>query len=367
MDDNCFDRFTRFLSPGGSRRGVLAGLGSGLLAALPLALGGEDAAAKKKGKCKKKRKKKNGKKKRKCKDKGCTPTSCPRDQLCHAGTCHTCDVLCPGGSCAVAGLQAAIDAPGVTLYVCPGRYTGQLTFDPTAPLTLIGAGDGADSETSTILDGHGDGRVVTIFSAAAAITLKDLRITGGRDNYGGGIHHAGTMLTMSDCTVTGNTADIYGGGIWNNTDSRLEMTRCTVRDNHAPSGGGNGGGIITSGTLTLTDCLIEDNDAGGGGGGIYAAADSATLAGSTEVRGNMAGQGGGIYASGGSVQIEPSCRVTDNTATGGAGYGGGIWMGNSGTMTLQGPDPSPIVIGNCVENCAGKAVAKCAAGGSCPG
>jgi hypothetical protein len=127
-----------------------------------------------------------------------------------------------------------------------------------------------------------------------------------------------------------------------------------------------GGGIFTAGTLTLTDCLIEDND-GGSGGGIYAADASATLAGSTAVRGNEAARGGGIFAGGGNVQIEPTCRVTDNTATGGAGFGGGIWMGNSGLMSLLGPDPSPIVVENCVENCAGAAVAKCAAGGSCPG
>jgi predicted outer membrane repeat protein len=357
MDTKRFDTFTQSLSPGASRRGLLAGLASGLLATVPLAFSDEDAAAKK-GKCKKKRRK-NGKK-RKCK--GCTPTSCRQGQLCHAGTCHACDVLCPSGNCAVAELQAVIDAPGGTLYVCPGRYTGHLTLSPTTPLTLIGAEDGADPKTSTILDGQGTGRVVTIFEFAAAVTLKDLRITGGRESVGGGVHHAAARLTMSDCTVTDNSADSGGGGIY--SPSTLEMTRCTVGNNHSP--GGNGGGILTGGPLTLTDCLIEDND-GGRGGGIYAADGSTTLAGSTAVRGNEAVIGGGIYAGGGDVQIEPTCRVTDNTATGGAGFGGGIWMGNSGTMTLLGPDPSPIVVDNCVENCAGNAVAKCAAGGICPG
>jgi hypothetical protein len=50
MDGDRFDVFTRSLSPEGSRRGVLAGLASGLLAAKLLARRGEEAYAKKKGK-----------------------------------------------------------------------------------------------------------------------------------------------------------------------------------------------------------------------------------------------------------------------------------------------------------------------------
>ena len=59
MDANRFDELFRSLASGSarSRRGVLAGLTSGLLAALPLALGVEDTEAKKKQRKKKKKKK----------------------------------------------------------------------------------------------------------------------------------------------------------------------------------------------------------------------------------------------------------------------------------------------------------------------
>jgi predicted outer membrane repeat protein len=358
MDADRFDDLARTLPAAGSRR-MLLRLGLGSMAGALLA---DAEARKKKGKCKKKK----GKQKRKCqnKGKGCTPTSCPQGQLCHAGACHACDVVCHVGTCTMAGLQAAIDAAGETLYICPGRYTGQLTFNPAAPVTLIGAGDGADPKISTILDGQGTTRVVAIDVAAAAVTLQDLRITGGRATIGGGILHDGAKLTMSDCTVTGNTADTFGGGgIHIYPDAMLEMTRCTVSDNRGIYGAGI---FVQSGTVTLTDCLIEGNSAGQYGGGIYTGGVHTRLAGSTVVRGNAAGAGGGIYVDGGEVEIAPTCRVTDNTATGGVGYGGGIYL-NGGTVTLQGADPSPIVVANCVENCAGTvAVAKCAAGRSCP-
>jgi hypothetical protein len=50
MDAVRFDDILRSLSFGASRRGMLAGLAGGLLAALPLTRGGEEAAAKRRRK-----------------------------------------------------------------------------------------------------------------------------------------------------------------------------------------------------------------------------------------------------------------------------------------------------------------------------
>jgi hypothetical protein len=140
------------------------------------------------------------------------------------------------------------------------------------------------------------------------------------------------------------------------------MTRCTVRDNHATDANlSDGGGIYAGGSTTLTDCLVEDNRAARDGGGLFVIYPGAvTLAGSTQVHDNAANFGGGIHIESGTLTIAETCRVTENTASA-AGNGGGIY--NSGGMvTLQGADPSPIVVNNCHENCAPlDSVAKCAA------
>jgi hypothetical protein len=76
---------------------------------------------------------------------------------------------------------------------------------------------------------------------------------------------------------------------------------------------------------------------------------------------------GGIYVQfDGTLIIAETCRVTRNTAP--SGNGGGILNG-SGTVILQGADPSPIVVNNCQENCAGTLVPNCSTAspaGPCP-
>ena len=127
-------------------------------------------------------------------------------------------------------------------------------------------------------------------------------------------------------------------------------------------------GINTRGTTTLTDCLVEDNSAEVRGGGLEINGGTTTLTGSTRVRGNHAdtnvsSAGGGIFINGGTLVIAETYLVTENTAA--SGNGGGI-RNSGGTVTLQGANPSPIVVNNCHENCVGS-VPQCAATPiSCP-
>ncbi len=394
MDAKHFDTLARAFSEAGSRRGLLS-----LLAAVPV-LGGllalldpDEADARRRRKRRKKRhkhRKGRHKHKKSCKPKSKTTTcagkcgevknnckknvncgscacsahsDCGADALCLSdGSCQTCTVTCSGTpeECGSA-LQTALDDGG-TVYLCPGAYQGGFTIN--AAVSVIGAGDGDDTASNTILDGNDAARAVLINSGTGTVELERLRITGGAtSSFAAGIRHEGTTLRMRDCTVTGNTGagGSSAGGISSNFGTTLELTRCTVSDNHAPDA--IAGGIDIVGTTTLTDCLIEGNDASVGGG-IYLWGGLTTLAGSTEVRGNTASNlAGGIYVRFlGTLVIAETCRVTNNTAP--AGKGGGIFN-DGGTVTLQGADPSPIVVANCVENCAGN-VPKCAAGGTCP-
>ena len=145
-------------------------------------------------------------------------------------------------------LQSALNSGG-TIYVCPGRYVGNFTI-PTG-VSVIGAGEGDDPDSNTILDVGGVGRVLVINSGVGLVELERLRVTDSNPaRAGGGIEHGGTMLRMTACTVSGNTSAIAGGGILASGilddgvhDQRqysgrgrkgtLKMTRCTVRDNRA--------------------------------------------------------------------------------------------------------------------------------------
>jgi hypothetical protein len=201
--------------------------------------------------------------------------------------------------------------------------------------------------------------------------LERVRVTDGRvittgvtNIWGGAILHQGTALRMTECTVDNSylvnnsqSAFASGGGIAVDPWSTLEMTRCTVRDNHIIGTRGTGGGISTSGTTTLTECLIEANIPESFGGGLYVDGGTTTLAEGTRVLRNVARIGGGIYLDDGTVEIADTCRVTENTATNGQGAGGGVFN-QAGAVTLEGVAPSPIVVDNCSENCGGD-VPKC--------
>jgi hypothetical protein len=279
-------------------------------------------------------------------------------------------VTCSGNpeACGVALQQGIDNAPWEgTIYVCPGTYRGG--FIVARSLTIIGAGQGSDPTSNTVLDGNKTQRVIRS-SAISPVTLERLHITGGEGgaNGGGGIHHSSTLLTMRDCTIAGNRAEL-AAGMFLASSGTLEMTRCTVRSNVAAHASGNttGGGFRLEGPATFTDCLITRNEVEGVGGGICAMdASQLTLAGETMVQDNTASQGGGLFIFSSPTSIGPDCRIKDNTATAGAGAGGGI-LNASSTVTLEGSgDPSPIVTHNCHENCAGDDIALCEPGGHCP-
>jgi|SRR5580704_369754 hypothetical protein len=239
-------------------------------------------------------------------------------------------------------LQPAIDsaAKGETLLVT-GTCTGPFTISNN--LTLDGIGQ-------AVLDGNQAGRTVTVGSGVL-VRLDHLIITNGI----GGINNQGT-LTVSDSTVSGNTASNGpGGGINNAVNATLVVTVSTVRDNYSL---GAGGGINNNGSLTVRDSHLFGNSADNCGGidsvgiGITATASRISVNGNTarvadgggicdgqgsmltlsysSVYGNTAGFGAGLYDNDGTESVIRS-TVVRNTAS---DQGGGIYDVNGGTMTL---------------------------------
>jgi CSLREA domain-containing protein len=165
-------------------------------------------------------------------------------------------------------------------------------------------------------------RIFTI-NAGATVTISTLTISSGYlvFNNGAGIHNSGN-LTLTDSTVSGNTADGYGGGIF--SEGTLTMTNSTVSNNSATIGGG----IWNTGTLNVTKSTVSGNSASNTGGGIINGG-TATLTNST-ISGNSGEQGGGILNQGALTATNATIGV--NTA---ANSGGGIYSAG-GMATLRG-------------------------------
>jgi parallel beta-helix repeat protein len=199
------------------------------------------------------------------------------------------------------------------------------TSEPTA---IVGPAAGVTIDGSGI---SGDFQI----DPGADVSMSGMAITGGMSSFGGGVQNNGTA-TLTDCTVSGNTATGNGGGIGNFSNATATLTDCTVTGNSAPFGGG---GIDNSGgTVTLTNCILSGNTTTGSGGGIGdfilggSNRTTATLTDCT-ISGNTAATGGGIYNDYATTTVT-DCAVSGNTAVGRSFSNGGGISNRGGTLTL---------------------------------
>ena len=265
---------------------------------------------------------------------------------------------------------------GDSIKIAPGTYTENLLIDsPVAAtkLTLIGNGptqtivDG--NQQDTVLE-VGTDYDVTIrgatFTNGKALpaggilnhgTLKLINVTVrqnvGQEAAGGIANDIDGTLTLIRCTVTDNVATFpppppppypppialaAGAGLRNFGTASLTHSR--VSGNNIVGTAGGGGGIENHGQLEVTRCSIVDNHTDdvslGGGGGL----DNNRMAAVRDIpimtvknsliTGNTAAIGGGIHNLGGMLSVT-STPIRDNSAS---LSGGGLYNDFQSTAEL---------------------------------
>jgi CSLREA domain-containing protein len=148
---------------------------------------------------------------------------------------------------------------------------------------------------------------------------------------GGGITNSGA-LTLNNSTVGYNDSSYRGGGIYNKGNATMTLNNSTVNNNDT---GDRGGGFYNLGNLTLNNCTVSGNTSDMHGGGIHTDAMALTLV-HTTIASNTAdndnngtGDGGGIYVEGGTAHAM-------NTIIGRNQDWSGEAFDCSGTLTSQG-------------------------------
>src|SRR6266487_1300647 len=172
-----------------------------------------------------------------------------------------------------------IDATGISGIIT--LTTGELRVDKS--VTINGAG--ADV---LAVDGNAAGRVFFI-TLGETVTISGFTIRNGHvGNDAGGIDNEdGSTVTVTNCTLSGNSAGL-GGGMFNGGPLTIGST--TISDNSAANGGGiyNSGG----GTTTITNSTVSGNTAGSGGGIFNIGMLAIT---SSTLSNNSASLGGGVF------------------------------------------------------------------------
>ena len=150
------------------------------------------------------------------------------------------------------------------------------------------------------------------------LTMTGCTLSGSLSAAGGNIASIGATLAMAGCTISYGTATTYGGGLLN--DGSANLVACAIYGNVAPdaksgsSYSGTGGGILNESSLKLTACTVSGNSAALAGGGI----------------GNMQPPNLGKYHLGYSLAMY-DCTVSANTVE---AYGGGIYNAKAFSLDM---------------------------------
>jgi hypothetical protein len=153
-------------------------------------------------------------------------------------------------------------------------------------------------------------------TTAGTVTLNRCQVSNNQTNTrGGGIAQQGGRLTITNTTLSGNSA-AAGGGIALDAGDII-MTTSTFMGNHA----GDGGGIAQrGGTIIMTDSTLASNSAGANGGGVKLEGGAFNLTRCTLTANTAGGSGGGVWL--GSRFFFTNCTFTANRAA----TGGGVFV-----------------------------------------
>ncbi len=132
-------------------------------------------------------------------------------------------------------------------------------FSTVAGNTAFGFGGGIENSGTLALN----------FSTVSGNTVAQITLLGRTVAMGGGIFNSGyngvnSTLTLTGSSITHNTADGYGGGIFSN--DTLTLRSSTVSGNIASV---RGGGVANAGTVTFTNSTVARNFSGRIGGGMF--------------------------------------------------------------------------------------------------
>lgn len=189
-------------------------------------------------------------------------------------------------------------------------------------------------EDSTFTGNRAEDYGAALFAEGGSLVVtnslfQDNHITGTPEpksiEGAGGAMHIYSPATIFDSEIISNTATAYGGGIFSR--GVMTLTQTLVEGNQAPYGGGvyNAQGYTIADTSVISDnvatsaMLIGGDDAGFGGGGIENTGVF-TMTNSTVSGNSTVGNGGGIVSSG--TLTVTNSTISSNRA---AGDGGGIF------------------------------------------
>ncbi|MFE9254839.1 right-handed parallel beta-helix repeat-containing protein [Streptomyces sp. NPDC006879] len=172
-----------------------------------------------------------------------------------------------------------------------------------------------------------------VFNAPGAeLAVTKSKLTHNTATNTGGALHQGAQAVIKDSLFSDNRSEGESGGAIYNLDTDLRVLRTAFLRNLAAD---DGGALINkgSGTLTMKDAKIRDNNADSYGGGLYVEGNA--LIEDTYIEANVAtnARGGGIYVNEAGEVVIRRTTITRNRAVGSGATAGGLQV-EDGSITL---------------------------------
>ncbi len=237
-------------------------------------------------------------------------------------------------------IQAAVNdaSDGDTLIAAPGTYTGSgnRNIDFTGKAITLLSESGAED---CVIDCEHLGRGFYFHSGEDySSILAGFTIRNGNAPSGGGIYcQVESSPLITDCTIIGNTAELFGGGIFCNYYCSPLITNCCIIFNSAThTDNGKGGGIHCSYNCSpyITNSIVSWNFAYNGGG-IYSVYSSPKMF-NCLISENYSIEGAGFYSRQEDAPMIANCTFFWNTA---------VWLG--GGISIK-DDSTPYILNSIV-------------------
>ncbi|MBN2171273.1 MAG: right-handed parallel beta-helix repeat-containing protein [Candidatus Krumholzibacteriota bacterium] len=204
------------------------------------------------------------------------------------------------GDTTTIGAAAAMAAAGDSILVGPGTYAeGLLYIDKPLHLASILGPD------QTVLDGLGADQILK-FEHAGSSDLAGFRFVNGFIANGAGLFVSIATVSIRDCVFEDNVATYQGGAIACGNAGAILVTDCLFRDNYAPQHAG-AAVVIQSSKAQFSSCLFFENRTDVSAGALAAHSSVMNVSGCLFCRNRSDDIAGAIYL------YASSSLITGNT------------------------------------------------------
>jgi hypothetical protein len=225
--------------------------------------------------------------------------------------------VCLDGSCDFTdpAAAAAVAVNGDVIEIAAGTYLLEETISFYGPSVDIRGAVDRKGRPATILDGQGSVVVLSmVMLPQSNPRFENIVITNGFGEYGGGMFLRDGTPVFENCVISGNHADVQGGGMFLNGGASPTFIGCEISGNTAAhprfgSLGQGGAAWISEGVVTLLDSEVSGNSAQSAGGGFGLSSSGEVVLNNSRICGNVApgGPDSSQIAGAGTVTVVSGC------------------------------------------------------------